>query len=176
MFFTDAASELDGYRLTRDGFLLASILFARSGIYQYAGRELGRPDLGTVHVFRPDAAVFDANAMRSFAGKPVTVDHPVEDVNASNWRQHAVGHIDREIRREGNFLRANILVQDAQAIEAIKQGRRELSAGYKSNIQWSEGTFEGRRFDAVMSEISGNHLALVHLGRAGHQCRIGLAA
>lgn len=176
MFFTDAASELDEHRLTRDGFLSASILFARSGIYQYTGHELGRPDLGAVNVFRPDTAVFDAKAMRSFAGKPVTVDHPSEDVTAANWRQHAVGHIDREIRREGNYLRANIIVQDAQAIDAIKQGRRELSAGYKSNIQWVEGTVEGQHFDAVMSDIVGNHLALVHLGRAGHQCRIGLAA
>lgn len=173
MLFADAASQIESYRITRDGFLVADVRFARAGIYQYGGPELDRPDKAVVDVFRPASSVFSAAAMRSFAHKPVTVDHPSESVSAANWKQHAVGQIGDEIRRDGDFVRATLTIHDAAAIEAIKEGRQELSAGYRSSIAWHDGEANGARYDAIMSEITGNHVALVFRGRAGRQCRIG---
>jgi uncharacterized protein len=34
------------------------------------------------------------------------------------------------------------------------------------------GTYEGRRYDGIMTAIEGNHVALVEDGRAGRDCAI----
>ncbi|MBO0903807.1 DUF2213 domain-containing protein [Jiella sonneratiae] len=173
MLFLDAA-PIDDWRISRDGYLVADVRIARAGIYQYAGRELGRADLGMVNVYRPPAAVFDARAMRSFALRPVTMDHPATGVSAATWRQHAIGTLGEEIRRDGIFLRGTAIIHDGAAIETIRAGKRELSAGYVSSLTWQDtATPEGERAQAVMGGITGNHVAVVERGRAGAQCRIG---
>lgn len=173
MLFLDAA-PIDDWRVSRDGYLVADVRIARSGVYQYAGHEIGRADLGMVNVYRPPAAVFDAKAMRSFALRPITLDHPREGVSAATWRQHAIGTIGEEIRRDGIFLRGTAIVHDGAAIETIKAGTRELSAGYQSSLSWQDTmTPEGERALAVMGGITGNHVAVVSRGRAGSHCRIG---
>src|SRR5690606_35377481 len=101
--------------------------------------ELDRSDLTLVGVYRPGAEVFSAAAVRSFAGRPVTLGHPADLVSADTWRQHAIGHMGEEILRDGDFVRGTVIVQDAAAIELIKAGTRELSAGYNCEIQWQDG-------------------------------------
>ncbi|MEO9299007.1 DUF2213 domain-containing protein [Devosia alba] len=177
MFFADAAASLEGYRLTADGFLVADVRFARTGIQTYAGFELDRRDLPTVSVYRPGAEVFSANAMRSFAGRPLTLGHPVEAVSAQTWRQHSIGRMGEEITRDGEFVRGTVIVQDAAGIEMIRNGTRELSAGYQCEIQWETGqTSDGQGYQAVQRTIRGNHVAIVGRARAGSACRIGVAA
>lgn len=174
MLFADAAASIMGSRRTRDGYLVASMRFARTGIYDYRGYEVGRPDLNVVKVYRPIAEVFSAAAMRSFALKPVTNDHPADSVSAETWKTHAVGHVGAEIRRDGDYVSADIVIQDRSAIEAVEGGKRELSAGYDSHILWQDGTSpDGQAYQAIMTDISGNHIAIVDRGRAGRQCRIG---
>ncbi len=177
MFFADAAADLEGYRITSNGYLVADVRFARTGIQDYAGNELDRRDLPLVHVFRSDAEVFASAAMRSFAGRPVTLGHPADMVASTNWRKHAVGRVDDEIKRDGAFVRANIIVQDGAAIDMIRNGTRELSAGYQCEIQWQAGsTADGKAYQALQTAIRGNHVAIVDRARAGQACRIGLAA
>lgn len=173
MLFMDAAS-LDDWRVSRDGYLVADVKVARQGVYQYAGHEIGRPDLAMVNVYRPPAEVFDARAMRSFALRPATVGHPPEGVSAATWRHHAVGHLGEEIRRDGDFMRATLIISDGAAIDTIKSGTRELSAGYLSSLTWQDTTTpEGEIAQAVMGGIRGNHVGIVAKGRAGPHCRIG---
>ena len=176
MLFADAAASISGSRRTRDGYLVASVRFARTGIYEYRGYEVGRPDLDVVKVYRPISEVFSATAMRSFALKPVTNEHPADGVTADTWKAHAIGHVGAEIRRDGDYVSADIIIQDRSAIEAVEAGKRELSAGYDSQILWQEGTApDGQAYQAIMTDISGNHIAIVDRGRAGRQCRIGVA-
>jgi len=49
---------LDGVKRTADGYLAAYARVARTGIQIYKGKELGRPDLGDVAVYRPASEVF----------------------------------------------------------------------------------------------------------------------
>lgn len=167
-------------RLTRDGYLVADAKIARTGIQLYAGKEVdpenkqGVRDQAIVRVYRPESEVFSSDAMASFAHRPVTNDHPSEAVSATNWKSHSVGMTGNEIARDGAFIRVPLVVMDAAAIQDWKDGKRELSCGYESKIVFDAGTTpEGEAYDAIQTNIRGNHLAIVGRGRAGSSCRIG---
>jgi hypothetical protein len=171
--FADAAS-LTGARMTRDGYLAADARFARTGVQDYLGVEIGRFDMDRVRVWRPESEVFSSDAMGSFAHRPVTNDHPADSVSAENWKKVAVGQTGGDIARDGGFVRIPMLLMDKATIDAVQAGKRELSAGYTCDLDWTAGvTPEGQPYDAVQRNIRGNHIALVSAGRAGPQCRIG---
>jgi hypothetical protein len=74
-------------RRTGDGYLVTEARFARAGIYEYAGRDVGKPNMDTVRVYRPEGEVFNDAAMASFAHKPITNDHPSDNVTADTWKR-----------------------------------------------------------------------------------------
>lgn len=173
MKFTDTVT-IAGTRLRDDGYLVADARVARTGIQVYAGFEVDKPEKEFVRVYRPAAEVFSRDAMASFAHRPVTNDHPAENVTADNWKQHAVGNTSDEIARDGELLRVPLMVSDAAAIKAISGGKRQLSAGYTCDLAWTPGKTEsGEEYDAVQTNIRANHVAIVSRGRAGPEVRIG---
>jgi len=63
---------------------------------------------------------------------------------------------------------------DQKAIDAWKNGKRELSVGYTCDLDWTPGTTDsGEEYQAVQRNIKINHTAQVKYGRAGSACRIG---
>lgn len=173
MKFVDAA-PIAGTRRTGDGYLVAEVRTARTGIQDYAGYEVGKPEKRVVRVYRPADQVFAKDSLASYAHRPVTNDHPSDAVTADNWKDHAVGQIGDEVARDGEFVRIPLIVMDAAAIKAIEDGKRELSAGYTCDLAFEAGTTpEGQTYDAVQRNIKINHVAIVSNGRAGSQARIG---
>jgi hypothetical protein len=173
MQFTDA-SVVAGTRRRDDGYLVADVRIARTGIQQYHGSEVGRPDLGVVNVYRPGEEVFSQDTLKSAAHRPVTNDHPADLVDSTNWKQHAVGQTGDEVTGEGIYLRVPLMVSDEATIKAIEGGKREVSAGYVCALDWTPGTTaDGQDFDAVQRNIRLNHVAIVARGRAGSEVRIG---
>lgn len=173
MKFVDSIA-IQGAKRRADGYLVYDARVARTGVQLYAGKEVGRPDLPTVRVYRPGSEVFSQDTMASFAHRPITVEHPKEAVTADNWRKYAVGQTADEIVGESKFLRVPLMVADAAAIKSIEDGKRELSAGYDCELDWTPGqTADGESYDAVQRKIRANHVAIVDRGRAGHDCRIG---
>lgn len=173
MQFTDAA-EIGSPRITRDGYMVVTAKVARTGIQDYNGHELGRPDLGTVHVYRPESAVFDKAAMASFAWRPVTNDHPGALVDSKNWKKFSVGITGDSVARDGDYLTVPFTLMDQAAIDVVASGKRALSMGYLAEITFDSGTTpSGEAYDAVMGGLSGNHLAIVDKARAGASCVIG---
>ncbi|MFT4056164.1 MAG: DUF2213 domain-containing protein [Novosphingobium sp.] len=168
-------APLERVRKLADGRIAAVARFARSGVYQYAGSEVGRPDLSSVNVYRPESEVFDQAAMASFAHKAITVGHPAQAVTADNWSAHSAGWTEGKIARDGEFVEIPLMLADASAVRAYESGEaRELSAGYTSELVWGDGVApDGTRYQATMRQIRGNHIALVAQGRAGSSCRIG---
>ena len=172
MQFMDAV-EIAGARVTGDGYLVADARIARTGIQIYSGRETGKPELGTVRVYRPEAEVFKDSAMASMAHRPVTNDHPAETVTAANWKTHSVGMTGGDVARDGHFIRVPMTVMDAATIADVQAGKRQLSVGYTCDLAWTPGVTEaGEAYDAIQTNIRGNHLAIVGAGRAGPDCRI----
>jgi hypothetical protein len=176
--FTDTL-ELGKPRRTKDGYLAVRAKAARTGVYQYAGREVdpdnahGLRDLATVNVLRDEKTVFDAAAAHSFIGKPITDDHPSEAVNASNWKDHARGTIMGAKWEEGGYLAFDLLLTDGAAIAKVDAGKRELSNGYAAELEFGDfAAADGTNCQARQTSIVGNHIALVDRGRAGPECRI----
>jgi hypothetical protein len=164
----------NGLRETGDGYMICRPRIARTGIQEYLGVEVGRPDLKTVRVYRPESEVFSADAMSSLAHKPVTVEHPSEPVTAKNWRKYAVGRLDDEIVRDGEFIRVPLILMDAEAIEVVKAGKSQLSVGYSAQLQWADGvTKDGEKYDVTQTAIRANHVAITHTARGGPKLRMG---
>lgn len=180
MFFSDRLT-LDRARRSADGYMGIHARAARSGIYQYLGREVD-PEGTTfaadqiVNVYRPPEEVFDKASLGSFIGKPITDDHPTEAVTADNWRDLAGGTV-MGAAKDGEFVGFDLAFMDAALIAAVDAGKKELSNGYDCKLDFVDGvTADGTAYQAVQRNIRGNHVAVVKAGRAGSECRIGDAA
>lgn len=172
--FTDLA-PLSGTRLTNDGYLVAEVRCARTGCQDYRAEDFGLSGGGIITVYRPEEVVFDKASLATFAGKPVTMGHPVEPVTADNWKAYAIGDIGTEIARDGEFVRVPIKLMDAAAIRAVMDGTREISMGYTTGVEMRDGVApDGRKYQAVQTgPIRINHLAIVPAARGGSNLRVG---
>lgn len=182
MRFVDAvALDQSSVRITNDGYLVADARVARVGIQTYGAHELGLKDRAAtdvIRVYRSPEEVFAKDALGSMAWRPMTNDHPKDMVTAENWKALTVGSIGdgaaREVANDGEYVRVSLTMMDQGAINAWKNGKRELSVGYTCDVDFTPGkTADGQEYDAVQRNIRTNHLALVKYGRAGSACRIG---
>lgn len=174
MQFTDAVAVAAKPRRTADGYLVAEARCVRSGIQIYAGDEVGKPDMKLVRVYRAPEQVSDAASLQTFSHAPITVDHPAELVTADNVKALAVGEVSTAAKWDGEWVTLPLILKDAAAIQSVEGGKRELSAGYTCELDFTPGvTADGQAFDAQQKNIRINHLALVDRARAGSQARIG---
>jgi hypothetical protein len=172
----DTISMDDGakVRITGDGYLVAAPRVARTGIQLYSGKEVGKPEMKVVRVYRPADQVFSTDSMHSYAHKPFTNDHPPEPVTADNWKDYSAGQLGEDVVRDGDFVRVPLVMMDQSAINDYRDGKSELSLGYGCELQWSPGTApNGEAYDAVQTNIRANHLALVKTARGGPSLRVG---
>lgn len=96
---------------------------------------------------------------------PITVANVAED---EDLKKLIVGAIGSAVIFEAPYLDADLCVWDAAAIAGIDTGTvRELSCAYRYVPAMEPGEFDGQKYDGRMTEIQGNHLALVEVGRAG---------
>lgn len=159
--------------LTPEGFLLCKdVPVARTGTMLYGPNEITGttpgPD-GIVKAHRSDEDVFCPTVLASALGKPITNDHPDGDVNPSNWKEEAHGMALNVRRGDGlmdDLLLMDLLFTTEEGIEAVQDGKREISLGYNANYEEiAEGEY--RQFNIVI-----NHIALVEEGRCGPRCAI----
>lgn len=161
-------------RRTADGYITANVRAARVGIQDYRGAELGRPDVERIRVYRPPEEVFDGASLRSYAHRPLTNDHPPVPVTADNWKKYAVGQVGDEVMKDGEYVRVPMVLMDSAAIRDFEAGKKELSLGYTTEIDFTPGvTKDGIEYDAVQKSIRANHLAVVAAARGGPNLRIG---
>ena len=96
---------------------------------------------------------------------PITVAKVAED---EELKKLIVGAIGSEVTFSAPYLDADLCIWDATAIAGIETDKvRELSCAYRYVPVMEPGEFEGQPYDGRMTEIQGNHLALVEVGRAG---------
>ena len=168
--------DASGARLTKDGYLVAEANVARVGIQLYSAGELGMDgDVNkVVRVYRPPDEVFAADAIASYTHRPVTVDHPSEMVDASNWKEFAKGQTGDEVLRDGDYVRVPLMLMDKAAIDDWSEGKRELSMGYTMDLKITDGeTPDGEKYDAIQTNLRMNHLALVSRARGGSKLKLG---
>lgn len=175
MNFIDKVT-LPGVRRTEDGYAVANVPVARTGIQDYAGYEVGRPDLNRVSVYRPPETVFADSYLASMTHKPVTDDHPSEAVTADNWASVAKGWTGETVQKDEarGLVFVPMMMADAALIDKMEAGKREVSVGYSCELVWEDGIApDGARYQAKQTNARVNHVAVVDRGRAGHTCRVG---
>lgn len=179
-------------RVTPEGFLVCmNVPIARTGWQDYHNDEICSEDSqyieqdgeqvlnplyaarsrdGVIRAERREEDVFRPETLASFEGKDITDDHPPEGVAPHNYRDHSVGTVLNVRRGEGamaDFIVADLMVKEQNAIAAVRAGKREVSCGYGADYEVLK---PGR---VRQYNIIGNHLALVDRGRCGFQCAIG---
>lgn len=168
-------------RVTRDGYLAVPARVAKAdAVRRYYGSELGLSGdaaTRTYGVVTPASELFSRDAMHSFAHKIFTVDHPASGtVNAENFKETAAGWSGGEVARDGDFLVVPLLIADAEAQAAVAAGRKQISAGYTVELDWSAPgtTANGEAYAAVARRPRCNHLAAVVAGRSGPDVKLAL--
>lgn len=149
---------------TPEGYIIDTPVIARTGIQWY------KRDGKDVAEYRPASEVFASQSLASFVGRPLTIDHPSFMVRSDNVRGVVVGAILGEPWRDGENLRARVVVHDKRAVDLIERGlKAELSVGYTVETEQVAGiTPEGAHYDAIQRNIRCNHLSIVTRGRAGN--------
>jgi uncharacterized protein len=90
-------------------------------------------------------------------------------VSATDTHEKEVaGSTGTDARFEDPYLINSLVIWRKQDIEDVEsQEKCQLSCGYYYDADMMPGTFRGLRYDGVMRNIRGNHVALVEAGRAG---------
>ena len=165
-------------KLTDEGYLQANAALTKVGIQKYDLSNItGKSqDAGKiVNVFRPKETVFHEKTIESSKMKPITMNHPHENVNSSNYYNYSVGMIGERVQKlDDERLGANIQIIDKAIVnDVIDNKLKELSCGYNAKIIPKQGTYNGVQYDY---EFSGamimNHCAIVDKGRCGESVSI----
>lgn len=165
-------------RIDADGHLFVEETpISKAVVNPYYGREipnaagLGLDPERIYQMYRdPDEL---AKAAPSFAGKPILIIH--KPVSADEHpREIVVGAIGSNVEFKTPYLMAPLSIWDGEAIDLIEtEKQKELSCGYRYEADMTPGIANGQRYDGVMRNIGGNHLALVVEGRAGSDVVVG---
>lgn len=108
-----------------------------------------------------------AKAAGTFNNNQVMSTHKGVDAN-NPQEQYVAGSLGTDGEFRPPYLGNSMVIYRAEDIAAIESGeKRQISAGYAYDPDMTPGTYLGLRYDGVMRNIRGNHVALVEAGRAG---------
>lgn len=107
-----------------------------------------------------------ARAAATFNGKPLLFGHT--PVTADSHDHLSTCGALSNVTWAAPYLRADLSCWTRVAIDGIESNaQKQLSASYRYKADMTPGTYNGVRYDGRMTGISGNHVALVPVGRAG---------
>ncbi len=117
-----------------------------------------------------------ARAADTFNNQPLLSQHiPVFAADyAELAKKFIVGATGSDSIFQAPYLRNSLVVWDGEMIRLIQSGeQKEISCGYHYEPDLTPGIYEGEKYDGIMRNIIGNHVALVKEGRAGSDVVIG---
>jgi hypothetical protein len=159
-------------RIDQDGRLHVEVTnISKANVCPYLGKEIpGWEELGLeegrVYQLLRDPEEL-AKAAPTFNNLPLLSEHV--PVSAYDHKpQIVVGSTGTDAEFVAPYLRNSLVVWAKDAIDGIESKRqRELSCAYRYTPDMTPGTHEGVRFDGRMTNLIGNHVAIVETGRAG---------
>lgn len=151
---------------TPEGYLIDHPILTRVGIFEYKN-----PDGSIRRELRLPEEVFAPESLASYKGKPVILTHEAGMIDSDNVQQEQIGTILSEGMKDGDNVRAQIIIHDARKLD---YGLRELSLGYSLDLEEVPGEWQGQPYDAIQRNIRVNHLALVEKARAGDSARLNI--
>ncbi len=161
-----------------DGHLHVAVSnITKANVCPYYGREIpGSDTLGLnpdkVYMLLRDPVELAA-AASTFNNLPLLSKHV--HVRAENPEHDlVVGSTGTDAAFDGTYLTNSIVVWDQLAIDGIETKEQcELSSAYHFAVDWMPGVYENIAYDGRMTNIIGNHVALVEVGRAGPDVVVG---
>ena len=158
--------------IDKDGRLHVEITpISKANVCPYYGREIpGAEALGLepdrIYQLLRDPGEL-AKAAPTFNNLPLLNKH-VRTSADDPQKDAIVGSTGTDASYDAPYLKNSLVVWDASAIAGVRTGeQRELSASYHYVADMTPGIYEGGPYDGRMTEIVGNHVALVPVGRAG---------
>jgi uncharacterized protein len=154
---------------TAQGFLRVKARLTKTGIFKY----------DDAREYRSDEEVFREDSLASLKGATVTDLHPSEKsseifLTPTNAKEYIIG-MTEGVERDGAYLKGSLIIFHEDVIKAIETGeRKEISLGYKCELDPIPGTWNGEAYDAMQKNIIVNHVAIgpKGWGRAGPDCAI----
>lgn len=151
---------------------VAKTPISKANVCPYMGREIPgwqslclQPE--KIYQLYRDPVELEA-AAASFNNLPLLRRHIQVSADAP-MKDDVVGSIGSDVAFEHPYLMASLCVWDSEAIAGIEAEEvDELSSAYRYDADMTPGaTPDGEPYDGRMTNIRGNHLALVEVGRAG---------
>lgn len=164
-----------------NGFVyIARNPISKVGVFPYTKRAIQYPGWendpnGIVQVYRPESALSNPETLDSFKLVPWIEDHtmignpdddgsltPIEKVGARGTTGANV-----EYDPNDRTMYSDLRLWSSSLADAIDAGKKDLSLGYRCVYEYTPGIFEGQRYDAIQTQLFGNHNASVMMGRMG---------
>lgn len=137
---------LDATYFTDEGYLVDHPIVTSVGIFVYHN-----PDGSERRELRLPEEVFAEKSLASYKGKPIIVTHDAGYVDTDNVKEESIGTILSEGYRDGDDVRAEIIIHDTDSLKKYKM--RELSCGYNLRLDETPGVWEGQPYDAIQRDI-----------------------
>ena len=169
----------DSYRLETcrekdcNGFLHVALCnITKEQVVPYYGREIPNyKELG----FLPDEIYYGyrpadelKKGAETFNNLPLLDKHIEDGAEKEDAKKHRVGSLGDKVKFNAPYLQNSLIVYDQKAIDKIEDGtQKELSCAYRYDPIKQSGEFGGQRYDFVMTNSRGKHVAVVEEGRAG---------
>ncbi len=156
--------------------IVDSTVITKAAVNPYYGKEI--PDyesLGLdpekIYNMLRDPAELE-KGMHTLGEKQLLIKHIF--VSADEPQKESIaGTIGSNLEMIGNDVKGSLTVWDKEAINLIESGKlAELSASYFYDPVMKSGTFNGQPYDGIMTNIRGNHVALVERGRIGRDALV----
>jgi uncharacterized protein len=150
---------------------------SKANVCPYRGNEIPEfealgLDANKVYMMLRDAKELE-KAAPTFNNIPLLNEHVA--VSAYDHKPELiVGSTGTDAAFNAPYLDNSLVIWTSDAIAGVESGKQqEISCAYYYDADMTAGAFEGVKYDGVMRNIRGNHVALVSEGRAGPDVVVG---
>ncbi len=162
----------------RDGRLhVASTNISKAAVNPYLGREipdwekLGLDPNKMYKLLRDPEEL--AKAAPTFNNLPLLSRHVAVTADA-HAPELVIGSTGTDSDFSHPYLGNSLVIWAKSGIDAVEsEAQKELSSAYRYRADMTPGVYDGERYDGVMRDIVGNHVAIVKEGRAGSDVVVG---
>jgi hypothetical protein len=157
----------------QNGYLLVEGCPVSSfGIFQYSAAQVGLDGDPNriVNVFRPESVVSDPEFISSLQIVPLINDHEMlsgfkGDKSATAPEEYGVDGVMFGVGYAKPWARGDLKIFSRSMQSDLSGGKKDLSLGYTCDFLMESGTFDGQQYEVVQTNMRGNHIALVDVGR-----------
>lgn len=151
----------------------------KEGVFAYLGKQIdprgerwGLDQERIYWVYRPRSEIAKEETMKSFDGVPFIDEHDMLGEGCTPTDMKNIAGTVYNVRMSGDKMVGDFKIYSDSMKKEIREGKKELSLGYRAEFKKRSGIFNGKSYDFVQVGIVGNHVALVARGRCGSDVRI----